>query len=620
MQQQEVLFAPRFLEKYVGKAILYDPKIAIMELIANAWDAGATKVEIKWPDYKREKTFSITDNGIGMSDDELNHRWRQLAYNKISEQGEYITFNNVNKRRVFGKNGVGRFAGFCFGDNYYIETSKGTEQITYQVQKSTKDDVPFVLQKIGEEKVLNSGTKIFTDELFGVRFDSSEIKSEIGMRFLIDPNFEVFVDNEKVSFSDISNYNLSEKTIEVDNDKIKLLIIDTKESDKSTKLHGVAWHVDSRLVGECNWNDSHIDFDKMIDGRSNEAKRYTFIIVADCLREKVTQDWTGFIPCNKVHKVQEEVYSHIQEYILDLTKEKRKEVLDKASSTHYDKLDRLTKYKKEKWEKFVNDVQESCPTISDKDIIKLSGILATLELSSSKYQIISLLHDMEPNQFDDLHDILKDWNIEYAKEVLDELKVRIKLLDELKIKINNKETDEVQELQPLFEKGLWIFGPEFETIEYTSNEGMTKVVQRLFKLKEKASQNRPDFAVLPDSTVGLYSYPKYDEDFAEIGTDKLIIVELKKPTVNIGSDEKSQCWKYVSELYEKGHLLDDSKVKCFVLGSQIKKFEINKRTENDGRVEIVPLTYDTIINRAKSRLLKLYDKVQNAPFLHDKNE
>ena len=42
MYQQEVLFAPRFLEKYVGKAILSEPKVAIMELIANAWDAGAT--------------------------------------------------------------------------------------------------------------------------------------------------------------------------------------------------------------------------------------------------------------------------------------------------------------------------------------------------------------------------------------------------------------------------------------------------------------------------------------------------------------------------------------------------------------------------------------------------
>ncbi len=82
MYQQEVLFAPRFLEKYVGKAILSEPKIAIMELIANAWDAGATKVDIKWPNYKEEKYFSISDNGMGMSEDELNHRWRQLAYNR----------------------------------------------------------------------------------------------------------------------------------------------------------------------------------------------------------------------------------------------------------------------------------------------------------------------------------------------------------------------------------------------------------------------------------------------------------------------------------------------------------------------------------------------------------
>ncbi|QWF72030.1 hypothetical protein KEF85_06115 [Methylomonas paludis] len=41
--EQSCLFGPSFLEKFVGKHILYDPKVAILELIANAWDAGATQ-------------------------------------------------------------------------------------------------------------------------------------------------------------------------------------------------------------------------------------------------------------------------------------------------------------------------------------------------------------------------------------------------------------------------------------------------------------------------------------------------------------------------------------------------------------------------------------------------
>ena len=70
--KQGCLFAPRFLEKFVGKSILYGPKTAIMELIANDWDAGATKVDIYWPKAEGGFTFSIADNGTGMTEQEIN--------------------------------------------------------------------------------------------------------------------------------------------------------------------------------------------------------------------------------------------------------------------------------------------------------------------------------------------------------------------------------------------------------------------------------------------------------------------------------------------------------------------------------------------------------------------
>lgn len=203
-----------------------------------------------------------------------------------------------------------------------------------------------------------------------------------------------------------------------------------------------------------------------------------------------------------------------------------------------------------------------------------------------------------------------------AKVVLDEVQIRLRLLDELKRKVDDNSTDEVQELQPLFKRGLWIFGPEYETIEYTSNEGMTTIIQKLFKQNNtKGSLNRPDFAILPDSTAGFYSYPKYDDDNQnEIGVDRLVIIELKKPTVKISTDEKDQCWKYIRELYNKGLLQRHSKVLCYPLGKTIDPVESDPRSEKDGNVKIQPLSYDTVITRAKSRMLKLFDRVKSAPF------
>lgn len=75
---------------------------------------------------------------------------------------------------------------------------------------------------------------------------------------------------------------------------------------------------------------------------------------------------------------------------------------------------------------------------------------------------------------------LTDWTIRMAKIVLDEIQNRLPFIEELKAKIQKDKIDEVYELQPLFAKGLWMFGPQFESIEFTSNRGMTAVIHELF--------------------------------------------------------------------------------------------------------------------------------------------
>jgi hypothetical protein len=56
---QGVLFDDRFLDKYAGP-IISDPAVAIVELVANAWDAYATQVDIVWPKRSKKVPFSIS--------------------------------------------------------------------------------------------------------------------------------------------------------------------------------------------------------------------------------------------------------------------------------------------------------------------------------------------------------------------------------------------------------------------------------------------------------------------------------------------------------------------------------------------------------------------------------
>lgn len=315
-------------------------------------------------------------------------------------------------------------------------------------------------------------------------------------------------------------------------------------------------------------------------------------------------------------KTSEIISNIIRNIILKNSQSERDEIFNDIKNKNSQNLTKMSMRSIEKWENFIKKVQIDCPSINDKDLQKLSNILSNLEISHTQYSLLSTLSTLDSSQLDQLHNLLSEWTLDMAKIVLDELKGRIALLAKLKEKVFDAETNEVQELQPLFHQGLWIFGPEYETIEFTSNEGMTRVIQKLFNASTKGSRHRPDFAILPDGTVGMYSYPHYDSEGSEIGTSRLTIVELKRPGIRIGEEQKAQCWKYVKELYENGLLDDQSKVSCFVLGSSIEPQEIEPRTEKNNHVIILPLDYNTLISRANSRLHRLYERVKNAPFLN----
>ncbi|MBU9313048.1 ATP-binding protein [Burkholderia multivorans] len=107
MQQEDIFYEDRFLESWAGP-IITNPSTAIVELVANCWDAYATEVKISWPDPKKNKQFSISDNGKGMTKSEFDYIWRAMSYDRIAKTGptsEPPPGVEGLPRFVFGKNG-----------------------------------------------------------------------------------------------------------------------------------------------------------------------------------------------------------------------------------------------------------------------------------------------------------------------------------------------------------------------------------------------------------------------------------------------------------------------------------------------------------------------------------
>lgn len=624
MEQRTLLYDERFLESYAG-AIITDPATAIVELVANCWDAYATEVNITWPDTQLERQFKIVDNGHGMTRDEFQHIWRTIAYNRLSSGGTTTAPPDDvqgTPRLVFGKNGKGRFASFCFASEYLITSRKNGQEFVCRVHRTATD--PLVLEEVSfkDKGVKGHGTEIVGNGTIPrLMFTPEKARELIGSRFLANPAFKVKLNGSEITFNDIPDL-LSKSEVEVEGyGKAIILHIDTKKADKTTKQHGLAWWVQNRAVGECKWSRS--DYERILDGRTSEAKRFTFIVQADYLNahDAVQGDWSGFKEENEAwNKTREAVQDRVRQIIFDASKAerdtRRSAVIEKIGTT----MNTLSPVSKDRVESFVNEVVDTCPNFGENEIVQLSSILAKLEQSKSRYGLLDLLHKCEPNDYDTLHDILKEWTIGMAKLVLDEIQNRLKLIGELRTKLKQVGVDEVHELQPLFERGLWMFGAQFESIEFTSNKGMTNVIKTIFKDEGgKGTRNRPDFVALPDSSVGFYARASYDENHDEDGVEHLVIIDLKTTGLALGSKEKNQVWKYVKELREKGYLKKYTRVDGFVLGDKIEYGE-NEPTTHGEEVRISPLLYDTILIRAEKRLLSLHSKVKDAPFLLEQQE
>ncbi len=116
----EITVLGRTLE-HLGTQMYKRRDVAIAELVANAWDAGATEVRIEIPQagayVPSQSVISVMDNGTGMSADQVDDEYLVIGRNRRAEGQPAPT-----GRRVMGRKGVGKLAGFGLGRTMTVLT------------------------------------------------------------------------------------------------------------------------------------------------------------------------------------------------------------------------------------------------------------------------------------------------------------------------------------------------------------------------------------------------------------------------------------------------------------------------------------------------------------------
>ena len=96
------------IKNIIGKELINDDNVAVMELVKNAYDAGASKVDVDFKNLTSLEQINHevirSDNGEGMSEEDILQKWLNLAYSIKRVQ------KAQNNRLQAGNKGIGRFS------------------------------------------------------------------------------------------------------------------------------------------------------------------------------------------------------------------------------------------------------------------------------------------------------------------------------------------------------------------------------------------------------------------------------------------------------------------------------------------------------------------------------
>jgi len=603
-------FAPGFLADHAGQ-IMTDPSIALVELVANASDAGADRVDITWPNSVPGR-MAVEDNGTGMTREEFDHRWLTLSYNRAQEQGEDIHFparNRMSNRKAFGRNGKGRHAVFCFSDNYFVETWKDGYCSIFEVVRSS-GLTPLAVREVRPAHVKpGHGTEISTI-VDRNHLPVDVVRTLIGSKFVADPSFSIYVNGEAVLLTDLNEL-CEMETVSVEGyGTVIVRRFDSTGISRTSKQHGVAWWVNGRLVGDTSWKSLEGAY---LDARSSEAKRYTFVAEADILADQVKPDWTDFYSSSKTSAVRQPVERRILEQLQELMQDVRRERKVAILREHKKLLAGLPPISQAQMGKFLDEIQKKCPSMGQAELSTAAAVLAMLEQSRSGYELLDKLANLKPDDLDGLNQVLESWTVHEVQVVLSELDWRLKLIDRLTELIHDSSSDELHDIQPLFERGLWIFGPEYEAVDFMANRTLATIVRAFFKkqgILVTNPRNRPDIVALPDGSISLCSSDSYDNRGEVSGVSKVVIVELKRGGVEITLQEQIQALEYAGQLRTRGVVQPATQIVGFVLGATVAEDAQEEMVK--GSTKIYARDYGSVLRQAHARTFHLQRKLAAA--------
>lgn len=194
---------------HLGIRLYSNTPAVLSEIVANAWDADATNINITID--KDNSTIVIMDDGHGMTREEVQNLYLQVGHDRRSA-GRKFTPNN---RPVMGRKGIGKLSAFSIAKTVEIHTFKNGEQTAFEMDRDDMQEqikngsASYIPKEIDCIQKTNGTIVVLTELDKSIKTTATFLKRRLAGRFSVigTQDFQVKINNEAITAKDRNYYN-----------------------------------------------------------------------------------------------------------------------------------------------------------------------------------------------------------------------------------------------------------------------------------------------------------------------------------------------------------------------------------------------------------------------------
>ncbi len=548
------------LFKHLGLQMYAGAVPAISELISNAYDGMARNVWITIPTGRPvESTDKITvkDDGHGMTFDECNELYLAVGRDRRAGTSEWTkAYNGIEARKVQGRKGIGKLAGFGIADRLEVRTVKGKQASHFALDFSeltrsqsfadTNGYSPEALSDDGTRTRDQPGTKVTLSQLKISRaIEEDEFKRSLARRLLVlAKDFTVHVNGEPITRQEIPfQFRFPStpgewETAELNNgQQIQWWAGFCKDTIPDEEQRGFVVYVRGKLA-QTPW---FFDLSGGVWGQHG-MQYLTGEVQADFLDEAVdliaTDRGTVRWEDPQAAPLKDWGRKKIRD-LLEAWADKRREAKEKSPNIQrYLELAEKLPEKDRKIFKAVVDRITAIPQLDKdkegKDIADELVEFAYNALTNRSFlEAIRRLNAASPDDVDQFNEVLSEWDILEAVSTAHLVKGRVEIIRKFAQMIQDK-VPEKPDMQDYLRDHPWLIDPKWTILVH--EKSLDNLIAKEFGLKKSGAgegSRRLDFFCLGDTYQTAH------------------VVEAKRPGDLVGRDEFDQLRDYVAFLQRK---------------------------------------------------------------------